>query len=278
MTRRVFAGIGTLALLAALVALWVERLSIPKDVYVSGMGAAGMPTARAFQLTLLLIALGASLVAWAGRDIRSRPRWLAVWTPAVSLWLAAGFFVVDSQVPCTPGCPVPIPGTPWFTAQDFVHTLAAVLAFAAASWAMMQCALAVGHRMLRRFSFVAAIAVATISIAGGLMSMFDFYAELGSRFEIVATTIGLVWIVALGVSLVFGRPSLPAHRDEHLLGEHDEPVDLVVVPVDPAALGIGVHRHEVVVPLPDHERSVGSEHVLLPPHLPQVRPGDAAPF
>jgi len=269
-TRKLVAAIGTLALLTALIGLWLERLSIHTDVYVSGMGAAGMPTARAFQVTLLLIAFGASLVAWAARDLRSRPRWLAIWTPAVSLWLASGFFVVDSAVPCTPGCPVPIPGTPWFTAQDFVHTLAAVLAFAAASWAMMQCALAVGHRMLRRFSFVAAIAVATISIAGGLMSMFQFHADFGSRLEIVATTIGLLWIVLLGLSLAF-------HRDEHLLGEHDKPVNLVVVPVDPAALGVGVHGNEVVVPLPDDEGALGAEHVLLPPHLTQVRAGDAAP-
>jgi hypothetical protein len=270
------AGAGTLTLVVALVTLWIERSTIHEDIYVSGMGAAGMPTAGAFQITLLLIALGASLVAWAARDIRSRVRWLAVWTPAVSLWFAAGFFVVDSQVPCTPGCPVPVPGSAYFTWQDFVHTLAAVLAFAAASWAMMQCATAVGHRALRRFSFVAAISVATISIAGGLMSTFDFYAEVGSRFELVATTIGLVWIVLLGVSLVFGR--LAPHGDKHLLGQHDQPVDLVIVTVDPATLGIGVHRNEVVVPLPDHEGAVSAEHVLLPPHLPQIRTGDAAPL
>ncbi|CAN5243838.1 hypothetical protein BH11ACT3_BH11ACT3_06250 [soil metagenome] len=267
MTRRSVAGVGTLTLIAALVALWMERSTIHEEIYVSGMGAAGMPTAGAFQVTLLAIALGAGLVAWAARDIRSRVRWLAVWTPAVSLWFAAGFFVVDSAVPCTPGCPVPLPGSAYFTWQDFVHTLAAVLAFAAASWAMMQCATAVGHRALRRFSFVAAISVATISIAGGLMSTFNFYAELGSRFELVATTIGLVWIVLLGVSLVFGRALTP-HGDEHLLGQHDEPVDLVVVAVDPAALGVGAHGNEVVVPLPHHEGALGAEHILLPPHLP----------
>lgn len=226
---RLIAAAGTLLLLFALILLWMSRASIARSVYVSEMGASNMPTAGVFVWVLTLIALGASLVAVAGRDIRSSLRLLALWTPSVSLWVASGFFFVDSRVPCTPGCPVPVPGSVQFTWQDFVHTSAAVLAFAFASWAMLQCSFAVGYRALRRFSLVAAISVASISTAGGLMSLFNFYASVGSYFEFAATTIGLAWVLAFGVSLVFGRVTvrgardepgaLPAQRDRELIGE-----------------------------------------------------------
>ncbi len=231
--RRAFAAAGTLLLLAALVLLWAARASISRAVYVSEMGAPDMPTAGLFAWVLTLIALGAALVGVAGRDIRSRPRLLALWTPSVSLWIAGAFFLVDSRVTCTPGCPVPVPGSVQFTWQDFVHTSAAVLAFAFASWAMLQCSFAVGHRALRRFSLVAAISVASISTAGGLMSLLNFYPTVGSYLEFVATTIGLAWVLALGLSLVVGRDggsgsradrsagdsALAAQRDGELVGE-----------------------------------------------------------
>jgi hypothetical protein len=78
------------------------------------------------------------------------------------------------------------------------------------------------------------------------MSLLDWHATFGSRLEFVATTIGLAWISVFGLVLAL-------QRDEKLVGEHDQPVDLVLVPVDPPALGVGVHGHEVVVPLPDDE-------------------------
>jgi len=252
MIDRVIAVAGTLCMAAALVILWIARLSVPYDLYVSELGAVGMPTARVFQAVLLLIVVGGALIAVAGRSIRSRARILRWWTPSISLAVASAFFLVDSQVTCTAGCPLPVGAT--FTLQDFVHTLAAVLAFAAASWAILQCAFAVGHPALARFSLVAAFAVAAISTAGGLMSLFRFEVVLGSRLELVATTIGLGWVVVFGASLAASAP----HGIQKLVGQPDQPVDLVVVPIDPPALGLGADRHEGVVLLPDDERALGA--------------------
>ena len=249
---RIIALAGTLCMAAALVTLWIARLSVHYDVYVSELGAPGMPTAQVFQIVLLLIVVGGALIAWAGRGIRSRGRIVRWWTPSISLAAASAFFLVDSQVTCTYGCPLPVGAT--FTLQDFVHTLAAVLAFAAASWAIFQCAFAVGHPALARFSLIAAIAVAAVSTAGGLMSLLRFEAVLGSRFELLATTIGLAWVVVFGASLTVSA----SHGLQKLVGQPDQPVDLVVVPVHPPALGLAADRHEGVVLLPDDERPVGA--------------------
>jgi len=257
MIDRLIGIVGTLCMAAALVVLWIARLSVPYDLYVSELGAPGMPTARVFQIVLLLIVAGGALIAWAGRGIRSRARILRWWTPSISLAVASAFFLVDSQVTCTVGCPLPVGAT--FTLQDFVHTLAAVLAFVAASWAILQCAFAVGHPAVARLSLVSAIAVAAISAAGGLMSLFHFQAVLGSRFELLATTIGLAWVVVFGASLSGGRMAVSApHHIQKLVGQTDQPVDLVVVPVHPATLGFGTDGHEGVVLLPDDQGPVGA--------------------
>ena len=249
MTRnsRILAALGIGAVVAALVIIWVARLTIPRDLYVSELGAQGMPTARAFQVALVLIVIGGVAIGWAGRRIRSRPRILNLWSPSMSLFVSCAFFLVASQVTCTAGCPVPY--GPLFTWPDFIHTTAAVIAFAAAVFTILQCAFAVGHRALRMFSLAAAVFVAVIAGAGGLMSLLDFYANVGSRLEFIATTIGLGWIVVFGSVLAL-------QRDQKLVGEHDQPVDLVLVPVDPPALGVGVHGDEVVVPLPDDESAL----------------------
>lgn len=248
--HRALAGLGIVCVLAALVIIWAARLTVPRDLYVSELGATGMPTARAFQVALVLIVIGGVAIGWVGRDVRSRPRILNLWSPSTTLFVSCAFFLVASQVTCTAGCPVPY--GPLFTWRDFIHTTAAVIAFAAAVLTIVQCAFAVGHRALQVFSLCAGIAVAVIAGAGGLMSLLDFYANVGSRLEFVATTIGLAWILVFGLTLLAG-PRLALQRPQQLVGEHDQPVDLVLVPVDPPALGVGVHRDEVVVAFPDDE-------------------------
>jgi hypothetical protein len=240
---------GTVAVLAALVIIWAARLTVTRDLYVSELGAQGEPTARWFQVALVLIVVGGVAIGWAGREIRSRPRILNLWRPSLSLFVACGFFLIASQVTCTSGCPVPY--GPLFTWPDFIHTTSAVIAFAAACWTIFQCAFAVGHRALRVFSLVASITVAVIAGAGGLMSLLDWNANFGSRLELVATTIGLAWILVFGLVLAF-------ERKQQLVGEDDEAVDLVLVPVDPAALGVRVHGDEVLVTLPHDERALGT--------------------
>ncbi|WP_010205569.1 DUF998 domain-containing protein [Salinibacterium sp. PAMC 21357] len=190
------AVLGSIAVGVALVLIWMSRLAIPRELYVSELGAEGEPTAAAFEIALLLIVLGGSAVAWAARRVRAWPPLLAFGSPALSLWVGCGFFLVASQVTCTSGCPLPY--GPTFTWQDFTHTLAAVIAFAAACWAMIQTSFAREHRILARMSLITAIAVAAIAGTGGLFSLFRFQTVLGSRLEFVATTIAIAWLMMLG--------------------------------------------------------------------------------
>lgn len=211
MISRVVAAAGVLAVIAALAILAGVRLSVPRDAYVSELGADGEPTAGAFRVALLLVVAGGAAVAVAGRGIRSRPAVLRWWPPSVTLAASSALFLVAAQVPCSPGCPVPY--GPLFTWQDFTHTTAATLAFVAACWAMLQCAFAVGHRVLRGISLGSAIAVAVTSATGGLMSLFGFYANEGSRLEWVATGIGLAWMAVFGTVVAFGPREPAAPRD-----------------------------------------------------------------
>ena len=190
---------GCVLVVAALAIIWGARLSIPRELYVSELGAEGMPTAKWFQAALLLVVAGGAAIAWAGRRVRSRLRGLAGWTPAISLWVACGFFLFASQVTCTAGCPLPYGAT--FNLQDFLHTLAAVLAFGSACWAMLQSSFAQDHRVLSAFSGTVGILVAAIAATGGLFSLFRFQVVLGSRLEFVATTLAIAWLVVFGAVL-----------------------------------------------------------------------------
>lgn len=191
------AVVGSIAVGVALVLIWMSRLAVAREVYVSELGAQGEPTAVAFEVALLLIVGGGSAVAWAARGVRAWPPLLAIGSPAVSLWVGSGFFLLASQVTCTSGCPLPYGSS--FTLQDFTHTLAAVFAFAAACWAMIQTSFAREHRVLARMSLVTAVAVAVIAGTGGLFSLFRFQVVLGSRLEFVATTIAIAWLIMLGI-------------------------------------------------------------------------------
>jgi len=204
---------GCVLVVIALVIIWVARLGIPRELYVSELGAEGMPTARWFQVALVLIVVGGSAIAWAGRRVRSRGRVLGAWAPAVSLWVACGLFLFASQVTCSEGCPLPVGDT--FTMQDFLHTLAAVLAFAAACWAMLQSSFARDNRVLSVFSGTMGILVAVIAGTGGLLSLFRFEQELGSRLEFIATTLAIAWLVVFGGVLaarLLRETELPVHQ------------------------------------------------------------------
>jgi hypothetical protein len=255
---RLAAGAGTVLVLVSLAIIWTLRVGVPRDLYVSELGAEGEPTALGFEQALLLLVAGGFAIAWAGRRIRSRAPGLRWWPPSVSLAIASGLFLVASQVTCTSGCPVPRFG-PQLSWQDLGHVTAATLAFAFAAWAMLQCAFAVGHRAIRRFSLIAAVSVALIAATGGLMSVFDFHAAVGSRLEFVATTLGIAWVAVYGFALTFERRSaLATHGAQQVVGEHDQPGDLGVVTVDPAALGFARDGNELLVPLPDDERSLSA--------------------
>ena len=207
--------------IASLVIIWAARLTIARELYVSELGAEGMPTAGWFEVALLLLVAGGSAIAWAGRQVRSRVRVLRAWTPAVSLWIGCGLFLFASQVTCTAGCPLPYGST--FTARDFAHTLAAVLAFAAACWAMLQSSFAQNHRVLALFSRLTGVAVAVIAGTGGLFSLFRFQQELGSRLEFVATTLAIAWLIVFGAVLAAERlragAALALHQPQQAVRE-----------------------------------------------------------
>lgn len=211
MRDRILAVLGTLSVTGALAIIWIARFGVSRELYVSELGADGEPTAEWFERALLLLVAGGLLVAWAGRRIVSRSPVLRWWRPSVSIAVASALFLVASQVPCTSGCPVPRFG-PDLSWQDLGHVTAAALAFAFAAWAMLQCAFAVGHAAIRRLSFVAAVSVAVIAGAGGLMSLFNFYAWIGSRFEFVATTIGIAWLAVYGLAIAFERKPVEPPR------------------------------------------------------------------
>jgi hypothetical protein len=191
--------------LVALAIIWAARLVVGRDVYVSVMGAPGMPTAGWFEVALVLVSVGGGLIAFAAHGIRISAPVLRWWRPSVSLGIASGFFLLASQVTCTPGCPIPY--GPSFTVPDFTHTTSAVIAFAFACWAMLQLTRAPGRRVMAAMSLCCGISVALIAAAGGLMSLADWEAGLGSRFEFAATTIAIAWLVSLGV--VIAAPNSP---------------------------------------------------------------------
>lgn len=196
-------ALGCVLVTAALTVIWLARLDVlgrfpARPIYVSELGAQGEPTAGWFMAAMLALVAGGSLIAWSAREVRAEVRVLALWTPSVSLWVSSGFFLVASQVTCTPGCPLPY--GPTFVLQDFLHTLAAVLAFAAACWAMLQAAFARRHRAIAAISATCAILVGGIAATGGLFSLFRFRTDIGAWLEIVATSIAVGWVVLLGAA------------------------------------------------------------------------------
>ncbi len=205
------AVVGAFLVAAALVLIWLARVSVPRELYVSELGAVGEPTAEAFRAALLLLVAGGVLVAWSMRDLRSQPPLLRRGTPALTLTLACSAFLVAAQVPCTQSCPLPLGDT--FMAQDLVHTLAAVVAFGAACWAMLQVAFAPGHRALSGITLLMALSVGVVAATGGLLSLARWNAVFGSRLELVATTIGIGWLVVFGIvraARLVMRPSIAA--------------------------------------------------------------------
>ena len=204
----VLAMIGCVLVTAAITIIWLARLDVlrrdaDRAIYVSGLGAQGEATAGWFMVAMLAIVAGGSLIAWAGRRVRAEVRVLALWTPSVSLWISCGFFLFASQVTCTPGCPLPYGDS--FTWQDFLHILAAVLAFAIACWGMLQAAFARQHRAIAVISAVCGIAVGVIAATGGMFSLLRFRTDIGAWLELIATTIAIAWVVLFGLAVIAER-------------------------------------------------------------------------
>ncbi|MFF1573431.1 DUF998 domain-containing protein [Leifsonia sp. NPDC058292] len=197
----VLLAIGTVAVLGGLTIIWAARLTVPYPVYVSELGAKGAPTAVAFAVALLCIAAGGCAIALASGHIRSTARLLGRWTPALTLGFAGLCFVLASQVTCTAACPVPLID-PRSTVQDLVHTVTAVLGFAAACYAMLQVAFATALPRIARFSLICCVIVALITIVGGLLAIVHVATDVGAWLELAGTTVAIAWLAVYGVSLV----------------------------------------------------------------------------
>jgi len=210
--------------LVALSAIWVARVLLDRDVYVSQLGAPSEPTAAVFNTALLVLGIGGVLVAGAshlsaparasgpasgpapgaargraGGDAGGRTgmarRAVGAWSVSATLGLAGAAFVVASRVTCTDGCPVPL--TAGSTVQDLVHVSAAAAGFAAAAWAMLQVGWSRGRvpAGVRRVSRVAAVGVAQCSASGGLLSVAAYRTDVGALLEFAAMSIGVLWLV-----------------------------------------------------------------------------------
>ena len=213
---------GSALISAALVLIWVARAEFGgTQVYVSELGGTGASTAHQFEIALLLVVAGGALVAFAGRDVRSRVRLLAFWAPSVSIWIACGFFLIASQVTCRAYCPVPTMSP--FDFQDFTHITCAVIAFLAACWAMLQSAFAHDHRVLSRFSLTMAIAVGVIAGIGGILSLLQFDTAVGANAELAATTLAILWVVVYGSVIAASR--IRAQRPDRDRPETDDPAE-----------------------------------------------------
>ncbi|WP_434316550.1 DUF998 domain-containing protein [Leifsonia sp. P73] len=208
----VLLAIGTVCVLSGLTIIWAARLTVPYPVYVSELGAVGAPTAVPFKVALLLIAAGGFSVALASGHVRSSVRGLDRWAPAVSLGFAALCFVLASQVTCTAYCPVPLVD-PASTVQDLVHTVSAVVGFAAACFAMLQVAFASGLPRVARVSLASCVAVALITIVGGLLALVHVATDIGAWLELVGTTVAIAWMAAYALALVRGPAARTAPAD-----------------------------------------------------------------
>ncbi|WP_431246677.1 DUF998 domain-containing protein [Leifsonia xyli] len=196
----VLLAIGTLCVLGGLVVIWAARLTVPYPVYVSELGARGAATAGPFAVALLLIAAGGFTIALASGHVRASAPLLARWSPAVSLGFAALCFVLASQVTCSAYCPVPLID-PKSTPQDLIHTVSAVLGFAAACVAMLQVGFSRGLPRISRLSRMSCGAVAAITIVGGLLAIVRVGADVGAWLELVGTTVAVAWIAVYAVAL-----------------------------------------------------------------------------
>ncbi|MEZ0492206.1 DUF998 domain-containing protein [Kineococcus sp. TBRC 1896] len=190
--RPVGPSIGAAAALSALAVIWGLRSSTGADVYVSQLGAEGQGTAPAFNGALLLLAAGGLLVARGCRDHRNRVALLGAWSVTTTLTTASAAFAVASQVTCTAGCPVPL--TPGAGLQDLIHVVVAVVGFGAAAWAMLQVCCSAVPRGVRLASGAAALAVASVAAAGGLLSVFGVATDVGALLEFSAMTVAVLWL------------------------------------------------------------------------------------
>jgi hypothetical protein len=184
------------SLVAGAAVIGDARAMYERFLYISELGAQLMHSAAQFQVGFGLIVVGVLLTAVAVRDVRTELPILRLWAPAASLVVAGALFGVADAVPCSPGCPSLL--GPEAELRDWVHIVAAVLAFVAGCLAMLQFATA-SDRWVARLSIVGGLAVGIIAATGGIISLARGNTDIGSTLEFVAAGIGLAWMIAMVV-------------------------------------------------------------------------------
>lgn len=190
------AALATACLVAGAVVIGQARAALDRFLYISELGALGMPTAAQFQVGFALVIAGILLVAAVLRDVRTRLPLLRRWTPAAVLVVAGSLFLIAAAVPCSMGCPSLLTADAQW--RDWVHIAAAVLAFVAGCLAMLQFATA-RDRWVARLSTAGGLLVGVIAATGGIISLARGNTDLGSTLEYVAAGIGVVWLIAMAI-------------------------------------------------------------------------------
>lgn len=191
---RVVASVAAACLIAGAVIIGVARVTLGEFRYISELGALTMPTAALFQVGFVLVIAGILLVGVVLRDVRTRLPILRGVTPAAALVAAGALFLVAAAVPCSMGCPSLLTAEAQW--RDWVHIVAAVLAFAAGCLAMVQFATA-RDRWVARLSTFGGLAVGVIAATGGIISLARGNTDVGSTLEYIAAAIGIVWMIAM---------------------------------------------------------------------------------
>lgn len=187
-------------LIAGLAIVWACRVALGRDVYVSELGATGMPTAGPYSVALLLFAGSGLVVAAFSTGIRARHPLLARAGLSSTLAVSAVSFAVASQVTCTSGCPVPFVD-PAAAPQDLTHTIAATIGFGGAAIAMMQVASARPASGIGVLSRLAAWIVGSIVALGALLAVLGTAVYLGAWFEFIGMSVAVVWLAGFAAWL-----------------------------------------------------------------------------
>ena len=205
-------AVGAMLVTGSAAVIWALRSGYAGAIYVSGLGAAGEPTASAFNVALLVLGVGGVLVALSARGVRPyhrAPRPVRAVAPWALLLIASLCFVAASRVTCSAKCP--IPSDPRFTVADAVHISLAVAGFALACLTMLLVAAVASSKALRVSSLVAALAVGVIAGVGGILSLAETNVLLGGWLEFIAMTLALLWLAWYAVAVAVGRLERPRH-------------------------------------------------------------------
>jgi hypothetical protein len=195
---RVAAFAAGAAVLAGAVIMLVALVAAPGPWlrgYVSEAGTAGQPYAGTYRLGLLVLALGAALLAVA-LSPRSRP--------AAALLVAASLFAGTSgAVSCSDGCPLP-PYEPT-TVADVVHASASILGLFLIAGAMVAVALAPVRFAARRLAAGAAAVIVPLGAVLGLSMLFVGRSALGAALERLILAVAVCWLIGTSVVTLLTR-------------------------------------------------------------------------